>query len=65
MLQKNFNINNNKEFIDYKNPQLKTTDVNVLLNRVRLDKKKIFKKRLIGSIIFVFLLCSVITYITI
>ena len=64
-LQKNFYINNNKEFTDYKNPQLKTTDVNVLLNRVRLDKKKIFKKRLIGSIIFVFLLCSVITYITI
>ena len=27
--------------------QAKTTDVNILLNRVRLDKKKTFKKRLI------------------
>ena len=25
--------------------QIKTTDVNILLNRVRLDKKKTFKKK--------------------
>ena len=27
------------------NNQIKTTDVNVLLNRVKLDKKKTFKKK--------------------
>ena len=31
--------------------QIKTTDVNILLNRVRLDKKKILRKK-----IFVYLL---------
>ena len=29
------------------NNQIKTTDVNVLLNRVKLDKKKTFKKNII------------------
>ena len=65
MSQKNFNDNINNEFMEYQNHQIKTTDVNVLLNRVRLDKKKIFKKRLLGSLIFAFLLCSVIAYMNI
>ena len=29
---------------------IKTTNVNILLNRVRLDKKKILKKRIIFSL---------------
>ena len=39
--------------------QIKTTDVNVLLNRVRLDKKKTFKKNIIVSLLLVGLICSI------
>jgi len=39
--------------------QIKTTDVNVLLNRVRLDKKKTFKKNIILSLLLVGLVCSI------
>tara|TARA_B100000989_G_scaffold266373_1_gene219801 strand:+ start:495 stop:701 length:207 start_codon:yes stop_codon:yes gene_type:complete len=35
--------------------QIKTTDVNILLNRVRLDKKKTFKKNIIVSLVLVIL----------
>ena len=42
------------------NNQIKTTDVNVLLNRVRLDKKKAFKKNLIVSLLLVGLICSIV-----
>ena len=38
--------------------QIKTTNVNVLLNRVRLDQKKDFKKKLILFFIFLFTLSS-------
>ena len=38
--------------------QPKTTDVNILLNRVRLDKKRVLKKRIIFSTILVFLVSS-------
>ena len=41
------------------NKQIKTTDVNVLLNRVRLDKKKIFKKNILFSLLLVSLVCSI------
>ena len=39
--------------------QIKTTDVNILLNRVRLDKKKAFKKNILVSLLLVGLLCSI------
>ena len=39
----------------------KTTNINILLNRVRLDKKRVFKKR----IIFSFFLISIITALTV
>ena len=40
-----FNINNsNTKDLDI--DLIKTTNVNILLNRVRLDKKKIFKKKI-------------------
>ena len=45
------------------NQQAKTTDVNILLNRVRLDKKKTFKKRLIFSFITISFLSLIVTYI--
>ena len=40
----------------------KTTNVNILLNRVRLDQKKTFKKKIIFSIFLVALMSSLIVY---
>jgi len=39
----------------------KTTNINILLNRVRLDKKRVFKKRIIVS----FFLITIITAMTV
>ena len=38
---------------------IKTTDINILLNRVRLDQKKIVKKNIIVSLLFVCLVSSI------
>tara|TARA_B100000989_G_C19389934_1_gene405289 strand:+ start:360 stop:569 length:210 start_codon:yes stop_codon:yes gene_type:complete len=46
----------------YSNQQTKTTNVNILLNRVRLDKKKAFKKRLISSFIILSLISLFVSY---
>ena len=44
----NTDIAKNKDFeVD----KIKTTNINILLNRVRLDQKKTLKKRIIFSII--------------
>ena len=44
----NTDISTNKDFeVD----KIKTTNVNILLNRVRLDQKRTLKKRIIFSII--------------
>ena len=48
-----------------KKDNFKTTNVNILLNRVRLDKKRIFKKRIIISLFFVATITSVIAYLII
>lgn len=54
------NFNKNKSSIEISsNNQIKTTDVNVLLNRVRLDKKKTIKKNIIVSLLLVSLICSI------
>ena len=45
--------------------EIKTTDVNILLNRVRLDKKKTFKKNITVSILLVSLICSISIYLII
>ena len=39
--------------------QIKTTDVNILLNRVRLDKKKTLKKNMLVSVMLVGLVSSI------
>ena len=39
--------------------EIKTTDVNILLNRVKLDKKKTFKKNILFSLLLVSLICSI------
>ena len=48
-----FNENLSQAKDDFKNEtilQVKTTDINVLLNRVRLEKKKTYKKRIFISL---------------
>ena len=45
---------------DYIKDSYKTTNVNILLNRVRLDKKRSFKKRIIIS----FFLTTIISALT-
>ena len=54
----NSDISSNK---DFKKDSYKTTNVNILLNRVRLDKKRSFKKRIIIS----FFLVTIITALTV
>ena len=47
---------------DQKKNDFKTTNVNILLNRVRLDKKRTFKKRIIFSFFLIAGLTSLIVY---
>ena len=47
---------------DKKIDNYKTTNVNILLNRVRLDKKRTFKKRIIISFFLVATITSAIVY---
>ena len=47
---------------DQKKDNYKTTNVNILLNRVRLDKKKTFKKRVIFSIFLISFVSSIAVY---
>ena len=47
---------------DLKKNNFKTTNVNILLNRVRLDKKRTFKKRIVFSIFLVAVLSSLAVY---
>ena len=41
---------------------IKTTNVNILLNRVRLDQKRTLKKRIVFSIVLAGLVSSVAIY---
>ena len=55
----NTDIAKNKDFeVD----KIKTTNVNILLNRVRLDQKRTLKKRIVFSIILAFLVSSLAVY---
>ncbi|MDC0988344.1 hypothetical protein OAR24_02860 [Candidatus Pelagibacter sp.] len=47
---------------DLKKNNFKTTNVNILLNRVRLDKKRTFKKRIVFSFFLVAVLSSLAVY---
>ena len=47
---------------DLEKNNYKTTNINILLNRVRLDKKRIFKKRIIFSIFLVAVISSLFFY---
>ena len=52
-------INSNK---DLKKNNFKTTNINILLNRVRLDKKKTFRKRIVFSFFLVAIISSLTVY---
>ena len=55
----NTDIATNKDFeVD----KIKTTNVNILLNRVRLDKKRTFKKRILFSLILATMVSSLAVY---
>ena len=55
----NADIASNKEFeVD----KIKTTNVNILLNRVRLDQKRTLKKRIVFSIILAGLVSSLASF---
>ena len=60
-MPRNFSdFNKDKSLIENRSSkQLKTTDVNILLNRVRLDKKKIFKKNILFSLLLICLVSSI------
>ncbi|MDB4594528.1 hypothetical protein OAH52_00960 [Candidatus Pelagibacter sp.] len=47
---------------DLKKNNFKTTNVNILLNRVRLDKKRTFKKRIVFSFFLVAAISSLAVY---
>ena len=58
----------NSDFVSNKNQKqdnFKTTNVNILLNRVRLDKKRTLKKRIIISFYLVTILTALIVYLII
>ncbi len=50
---------------DFEVDKIKTTNVNILLNRVRLDQKRTLKKRIIFSIILTGLVISLAIYFTV
>ena len=47
---------------DLEKNNYKTTNINILLNRVRLDKRRTLKKRIIFSIFLVAAISSLIIY---
>ena len=49
---------------EFENSNIKTTNVNILLNRVRLDKKRTVKKRFIFSIFLIAVVSSLAFYFT-
>ena len=55
----NLDISSKNEF---ENTNIKTTNINILLNRVRLDKKRTIKKRFIFSIILITAVSSLAFY---
>ena len=64
---KKINIHNQKEYtnINKDSDQIKTTNVNILLNRVRLDKKRNLKKKIIISLLFAIIISSFTAYLII
>ena len=57
--------NEPKEKQNLYSENFKTTNVNILLNRVRLDKKRTLKKRIFFSFILIFIVSALAVYIAI
>ena len=64
-------FNQNENLLDQKistenltSDKIKTTNVNILLNRVRLDKKKDLKKKIYFSLSLVLLISSLVVYLS-
>ena len=64
-------INQNETLIDQKistenlaSDKIKTTNVNILLNRVRLDQKKVLKKKNYFSLSVILLISSLAVYLS-
>ena len=62
-------FNQNETLVDRKistenitSDKIKTTNVNILLNRVRLDKKKNLKKKIYFSLSMILLISSLVIY---
>ena len=55
----NSNVDSNKPL---ETDKIKTTNVNILLNRVRLDQKRTLKKRIVFSIVLAGLVSSLAIY---
>ena len=63
---------NNQDTIDFKSvtdskdnfetDKIKTTNVNILLNRVRLDRKRTLQKRIVFSFILITIVSSLAVY---
>ena len=47
---------------DFETDKIKTTNVNILLNRVRLDKKRTLKKRIIFSLTLITIISLLVIY---
>ena len=64
-------FNQNETLVDRKisrenitSDKIKTTNVNILLNRVRLDKKKNLKKKIYFSLSMILLISSLVIYLS-
>ena len=47
---------------DFETDKIKTTNVNILLNRVRLDKKRTLKKKIFFVVILISIVSSLAVY---
>ena len=58
-----FNTNTSEDK-NFEIDKIKTTNVNILLNRVRLDKRKTLKKRIIFTIFLISIVSSLIVFLS-
>ena len=60
-----FEKNDNRKKYNTDNNNIKTTNINVLLNRVKLDQKKNFNKKLFFSIGTIFTISLIVFFVII
>ena len=59
MSQKYTDLNKDRSLRETSSDQIKRTDVNILLNRVKLDQKRTLKKNILISFLLVGLVSSI------